>query len=74
MPTIEFTDAERAALTAFLRDAIAEHRFPLSPRLRPIRSALDKLDPQPPRPPLAPPAPPGKPCSLLTRKRRNGRR
>jgi hypothetical protein len=45
MPTIDLTDAEHAALVALIRRAIEEDRFPRSPRLDPLRSALAKLDP-----------------------------
>ena len=45
MPTVDLTDAEHAALTALIRRAIEEERFPRAPRLDPLRSALAKLDP-----------------------------
>jgi hypothetical protein len=51
VPTLDLTDEERAALVRFLRDGIDRDRFPLSPRLVPIRTILDKLDPPAPRPP-----------------------
>ena len=38
-----FTEDERTALAAFLRDSIAADRFPMSPRWRPIKSALAKI-------------------------------
>jgi hypothetical protein len=45
MPTIDLTDAERAALVALIRRAIEEDRFPpRGPRLDPLRSPLAKLD------------------------------
>jgi hypothetical protein len=40
-----FTDEERTAVAELLRQHIAEDRFPLAPRLRPLESALAKLDP-----------------------------
>jgi hypothetical protein len=45
LPTIDLTDAEHAAVTALIRRAIEEDRFPRAPRLDPLRSALAKLDP-----------------------------
>lgn len=38
MPTIDLTDAELAAVTAAIRRAIEEDRFPHAPRLDPLRS------------------------------------
>jgi hypothetical protein len=40
MPTIDLTDAERAALVALIRRAVEEDPFPRTPRLDPLRSAL----------------------------------
>jgi hypothetical protein len=54
MPTINLTDDEHAAVTAAIRRAIEEDRFPRAPRLDPLRSALAKLDPAQP-PPKEPP-------------------
>jgi hypothetical protein len=45
MPTIDLTDDELAAVTAAIRRAIEEDKFPHAPRLDPLRSALAKLDP-----------------------------
>jgi hypothetical protein len=46
MPPIDFSDAELAAVTALIRRAIEQGRFPYAPRgLDPLRSALAKLDP-----------------------------
>jgi hypothetical protein len=39
---------ERDALLKLLRDTIAADKYPLSPRIRTLRSALAKLDPEPP--------------------------
>ena len=44
MPTIDLTDAEFAAVTAALRRAIEEDRFPRAPRLDALRAALARLD------------------------------
>jgi len=42
----DLTDAERAAVLALLKRAIAESRYPLSPEVRALRRALDKLEPR----------------------------
>jgi hypothetical protein len=44
MTTIDLTDDELAAVTAAIKRAIEQDRFPLAPRLEPPRSALAKLD------------------------------
>jgi hypothetical protein len=45
MPTIDLTNDEHAPVTAAIRRAIEDDRFPRAPRLDPLRSALAKLDP-----------------------------
>ena len=45
MPMIDLTDAELEAVAAALRRTIANDRYPLSPRLLPLRAALAKLAP-----------------------------
>jgi hypothetical protein len=45
MPTLDFSDDEHAAVTAAVRRSIAEDKYPMSPRLAPLKSALAKLDP-----------------------------
>ena len=47
---LDLTDDERRALIALLRRTLDDARFPLSPRLDPLKAILAKLDPQPPRP------------------------
>jgi hypothetical protein len=44
VPTIDLTDDELAAVTAAIRRAIEEDRFPHAPRLDPLRSAMAKLE------------------------------
>jgi hypothetical protein len=56
---IDLTDVEAAALTRHLRSVIDYHRFPLSPRLDPLKAILVKLDPPAPRPEPLPPLPAG---------------
>jgi hypothetical protein len=68
MPPFELTDDERAELVRALRAVIAADRFPLSPRLRTLRTILDKLDPRPE--PLPAPKPPGERSMAMTKKRR----
>jgi len=47
MPSIDLSPEEFAALTALLRQALENDRFPLAPRLEPLRSALAKLEAPP---------------------------
>jgi hypothetical protein len=49
MATIDLSDEEREALIRFQRDGIDRDRYPLSPRLAPIRAILAKLEPPPAR-------------------------
>ena len=51
MPSIDLTDEEHAALTTAARQVDTD-RFPHSPRLAPLRSALAKLDPASAQKPL----------------------
>ena len=44
VPTINLTDDELAAVTAAIRRAIEDDRFPHAPRLDPLRAALGKFD------------------------------
>jgi hypothetical protein len=57
--TLDLTDEEAAALTKHLREAIEYARYPLAPRLDPLKSILAKLDPPAPRPEPLPPLKPG---------------
>ena len=71
MPKIDLSDDEHAAVTALVRRTIDEDRFPLSPRLAPLKSALAKLDPRPAKPRRElPPLPSGP----MVGSRRNARR
>jgi hypothetical protein len=40
VPTIDFTDAELAAVTAAIRRTIEDDKFPHAPRLVPMRTAM----------------------------------
>src|SRR5579884_1481238 len=53
--TPELSPEEREALVAHLREHIASHRYPFSPTLRPLKSALAKLSPPEPSPTPYPP-------------------
>jgi hypothetical protein len=57
MPIDDLTDEEHAAVVAALKKLIDDDRFPLSPRLAPLKRALAKLDPPKskpePKPPIA---------------------
>ena len=44
MPTINLTDDELAAVTAALRRAIEDDKYPHAPRLDPLKAALGKFD------------------------------
>lgn len=52
--TLELSDAERDALGRFLRSTIDADRYPLSPRLAPLKAILAKLDLKPQAQPLPP--------------------
>ena len=60
VPTISLTDDELAAVTAAIRRAIEDDRFPHAPRLDPLRAALGKFDAAPEPAPLPKAAPPAK--------------
>ena len=56
---LDLTDDEAIALTEHLRQAIDEARYPLAPRLDPLKAILAKLDPPKPKPEPLPPLKPG---------------
>jgi hypothetical protein len=51
---LELTDDETAALERLLSDAIDRDHYPLSPRIKVLRSILGKIRPEPPKASLAP--------------------
>ena len=57
--TRDLTDDEARALAKHLRSAIDNDRFPLAPRLAPMKAILAKLDPPAPQPEPLPPLKPG---------------
>ena len=76
MPLPDLTDEERAELARLIREAIDGDRYPLSPRVRRLKSILAKVDPASVKhvgTPYPAPKPPGEP-SLLYRKLKGGRR
>jgi hypothetical protein len=71
MATLDLDDGEKAALVALLTAEIENTRYPLSLRIRALRSILDKLAPPPPRPePYPAPKPVGEPSMVLAKKKR----
>lgn len=56
--TLDLTDDEAAALARDLRQKLNDERFPLAPRLDPLKGILAKLDPLAPRPEPPPPLKP----------------
>jgi hypothetical protein len=53
--TLDLTDEEHAVLVRLVRKTLDEDRYPLAPRLDPLKSILAKLEPPPPRPEPLPP-------------------
>jgi len=68
---LDLTDEERDALTAFLRAGVAADKFPLSPRLKPLKAVLAKLDPKQPQ--SKPPPLTGGPAVAIRSKKRRTR-
>jgi hypothetical protein len=73
MPNLDLTDDEQAALVRLVKQAIDSDRYPLSPRLYPLRSILDKLEPSAPREPRPAPKVYAPPKATAVRRRRTGR-
>jgi hypothetical protein len=73
MPNLELTDEERAALLRLIKKALDTDRYPLSPRVYPLRSILDKLEPQPVREPRPAPKVYAPPKATAKQRRRSGR-
>ena len=59
MPVFDLTDDEMQILTRLVRRAIDDDRYPMAPRLDPLKALLAKLDPPKPAAPLPPPLPAG---------------
>jgi hypothetical protein len=60
MPAINLTDDELAAVTAAIRRAIEDDRFPHAPRLDPLKAALGKFEAASEPTPLPKAPPPAK--------------
>ena len=60
MRTIDLPADELAAVTAAIRRAIEDDRFPHAPRLDPLRAALGKFEAAPEPTPLPKAPPPAK--------------
>jgi hypothetical protein len=56
---LDLTDEEKRALIALLKRTLEYARFPLAPRLDPLKAILAKLDPPTPQPEPLPPLRPG---------------
>jgi hypothetical protein len=67
---LDLTDGEKRALIALLRETLEYARFPLAPRLDPLKAILAKLEPPPPRPAPRPPLPAAGPRVGRGRQRR----
>ena len=70
----DLSPEDYAAIATLLRDTIAADRFPLSPRIKRMRSILDKLEPPRPRPAPMPRLKPAGEPSMVLAKMRGGKR
>jgi len=61
---------DKAIIAEQLRQTIAADRFPLSHRIKALKTVIDNLEPPPLRPELPPLKPPGTPSVLLATKGR----
>jgi hypothetical protein len=73
MPNLDLTDEEKAALLRLVKQAIDPDRYPLSSRLYPLRSILEKLEPQPVREVSPPPKIYAPPKATAAQRPRSGR-
>ena len=64
MPTINLTSDELVVVTAAIRRAVEEDRFPRAPRLDPLRAALGQFEAAPEPTPLPKAPPPAKDSPL----------
>jgi hypothetical protein len=69
---LELADDEIAALARLLRRTIDDDRYPMSPRLAPLKAILAKLEPPPTRTDPPPSLQAGDAPSAASRRRRRG--
>jgi hypothetical protein len=67
--TLDLTDEEAAALAKHLRQTLDNHRYPLAPRLDPLKAILAKLDQPALNPEPLSPLKPGMGASVRRRRR-----
>jgi hypothetical protein len=72
MSNLDLTDVEHAALLRLVKKALDTDRYPLSPRLYPLRAILAKLEPQPVREPRPAPKVYAPPKATAAQRRRVG--
>jgi hypothetical protein len=70
---LDLSDDEAAALAQYLKRAIDSDRYPLSPRLAPLKAILAKLRPEPVREPAPPPKVYAPPRATAAKRHRDGR-
>jgi hypothetical protein len=70
---LDLTEEETDALVSLLRRTIDDDRYPLSPRIQPLKAILAKIRPEPVREPLPPHKHYEPPRATTARRRRGGR-
>ena len=70
--TLDLTEDEERSLATYLRSTIENARYPLSPRLAPLKAILAKLDPPQPPSGSVPPLQARDTPSAAGRRRRRG--
>ena len=71
MPNLDLTDEKHAPLLRLVEKALDTDRYPLSPRLYPLRPILEKLEPQPMREPRPAPKVYAPPKATAAQRRRH---
>jgi hypothetical protein len=70
MPLPDLTEDEHAELVRLVRDAIAADRYFLAPRVKRLKSILEKPEPAPAVTPYPPPRPTAEPSAGAERRER----